>query len=33
MYVYVHACAYPCTDECGSVVKVGLIVKLIGRKV
>ena len=27
------SCAYPCTDECGSDVKVGLIVKLIGRKV
>ena len=27
------ACAYTCTDECGSDVKVDRIVKLIGRKV
>ena len=32
MYIYilliVCSCAYPCTDECGSAVKVGLIVQL-----
>ena len=33
MYILVCSCAYPCTDECGSDVKVGLLVKLIGRKV
>ena len=27
------SCAYPCTDECGSDVKVGLVVKLIRGKV
>ena len=27
------SCEYPCTDECGSDVKVGLVVKLIGGKV
>ena len=27
------SCAYLCTDECGSDVKVGLVVKLIGGKV
>ena len=29
----VCSCAYPCTDECGSDVKVGLVVKLIRGKV
>ena len=27
------SCAYPCTDECGSDAKVGLVVKLIRGKV
>ena len=27
------SCAFPCTDECGSDVKVSLLVKLIERKV
>jgi len=33
IYILVCSCAYPCTDECGSDVKVGLVVKLIGGKV
>ena len=31
--ILVCSCAYPCTDECGSDVKVGLVVKLIRGKV
>ena len=35
IYIYILVCsyAYPCTDECGCDVKVGLVVKLIGGKV
>ena len=33
IYIYIYSCAYPCTDECGSDVKVGLVVKLIRGKV